>query len=44
MLYCANRDTDNLVIFKRSKEDGTIKCVKKINGVSMPVCVCPVEY
>jgi 6-phosphogluconolactonase len=41
-LLCANRDTDNIIVFQISKSDGSLKPVKEITGISMPVNI--LEY
>ena len=38
-LLCANQDTDNLLVYRVSTQDGTIVPIKEIKGISMPVCI-----
>ena len=42
LLLCANQDTDNILIFEVSEGDGSLKPIREITGVSMPVSI--LEY
>ncbi len=42
LLLCANRDSDNIVVYQVSDRDGTIELIKEVTGVSKPVNI--LEY
>jgi 6-phosphogluconolactonase len=39
LLLCANQDTDNILVYSVSAEDGTLTPVNEVKGISMPVCI-----
>ena len=42
LLLCANRDSDNIVVYKVSEVDGAIEPIREVTGVSKPVNI--LEY
>jgi hypothetical protein len=41
LLFVANRDNDNVVLFKRNKETGQLTFTSKEISIPTPVCVRP---
>ena len=39
-LVCANRFSDSLTLFRRDSETGTLIFIKKVTGISEPICIC----
>jgi 6-phosphogluconolactonase len=44
LLICANKDTDNITIFRRDIDTGSIIFMEEITGISMPVSLLVEDY